>query len=75
MMKHLTKLSWVLLLSGCLLLSSCDKSEDDPFTGGDNYITSFVLKNGDQTITAAIDEDKIVVTAPATFSLASATAR
>ena len=74
MMKHLTKLSWVLLLSGCLLLSSCDKSEDDPFTGGDNYITSFVLKNGDQTITAAIDEDKIVVTAPATFSLASATA-
>ena len=74
MMKHLTKLSWVLLLSGCLLLSSCDKSEDDPFTGGDNYITSFVLKNGNQTITAAIDGDKIVVTAPATFSLASATA-
>lgn len=73
-MKLLIKHSWAFFLSGCLLLSSCDKTEDDPFTGGDNYITSFILKNGDQTVTAAIDEDKIIVTAPSTFSLTSATA-
>lgn len=73
-MKHSTRISWALLLSGLLLLSSCDKSEDDPFTGGDNYITSFVLKSGGQSVTAAIAEDKIIVTAPASFPLSSATA-
>ncbi len=74
-MKHyFTRISWALLLSGLLMLSSCDESEDDPFTGGDNYITSFVLRSGEQSVTAAIAEDKIIVTAPASFPLASATA-
>ncbi len=73
MMKKLTKLSWTLLLFGCLMLNSCEKISD-PFSGGDNYITSFILKSGDRQIRALIEDDKITITPSSGFLLDDATA-
>lgn len=73
-MRKMIKLSWVFLLIGCLFLTSCEDSEEDPFSGGDNYIASFILKNGDKKIKATIDMDTLIMTAPEDFDLSSATA-
>lgn len=53
--------------------SACG-DEDSAFSGGDNYITSFQLKQGDITLNASISSDEIVITAPETLSLTGATA-
>ena len=46
--------SLFLLLS---ILTSCN--EDDSFAGNDNYITSFTLTQGEQTISATFQGDTI----------------
>lgn len=53
--------------------AGCRKEKSD-FSGGDNYITSFQLKQGDMIFQAAISEGQIVLSAPEDFSLDNATA-
>ena len=65
------------LVAGCLLasvtlFSACKKKSD--FVGVDNYITSFSLKKGSSTFTAAITDSSIIIKAPEGYSLDSAVA-
>jgi hypothetical protein len=57
-----------------LLFASCDKEIDDPFSGTDNYIASFSLKQGETVLNASVTDGVITVTAPENFSLDGATA-
>lgn len=61
------------LLAGLLLFTACSK-EDDPFTGKDNYITSFSLKQGETVLNAVIADNVITIKAPEGLSLDGATA-
>lgn len=54
--------SLFLLLS---FLTSCN--EDDPFAGNDNFITSFTLTQGEQTISATFQGDTIRMLIPEGF--------
>ncbi len=54
--------SLFLLLS---ILTSCN--EDDSFAGNDNYITSFTLTQGEQTISATFQGDTIHMLIPEGF--------
>jgi hypothetical protein len=68
-MRKITKLL-VCLSCVALLAVACEKEETpNPFEGGDNHITSFVLKKGDVSYTAAIAADTITVTIPENVSL------
>ena len=58
-----------------LTLAACEKEDTpNPFEGGDNHITSFVLTKGDVSYTAAIAAGTITVTVPENVSLNGATA-
>lgn len=56
-----------------VFVCSCNKDES-PFSGGDNYISSFRLTQGDITLNAAISNGSMVLTAPENLSLEGATA-
>ncbi|WP_294140373.1 hypothetical protein [uncultured Sanguibacteroides sp.] len=49
--------------------------EDDPFTGTDNYVTSFTLTQGSNTLEAELVNDSIIIIAPATLTLQGAKAK
>jgi hypothetical protein len=61
-----------LLLIATLVSPACRKKNE--FQGHDNFITSFTLKKGTTTFTAAITDSSIVIKAPEGFSLDSAKA-
>lgn len=63
----------ILFLLATIFAYSCDKDESD-FTGKDCYISSFRLKQGDITLSAAISSGNIVITAPEKLSLSGAAA-
>lgn len=63
----------ILFLLATVFAYSCDKDESD-FTGKDCYISSFRLKQGDITLSAAISSGNIVITAPEKLSLSGAAA-
>lgn len=63
----------IYFLSIISLFISCKKNND--FIGKDNFITSFSLKKGGTTFTAAITDTTIIITVPEGFSLDSATAQ
>ncbi len=62
----LTGICVVLLLTGC-------QDDDDLFTGQDNFITSFSLKQDGTTYHASFYGDSIIVTVPENLSLNGAT--
>ena len=51
----------ILFVLACL--TGCDDS-NDPFEGTDNFITSFTLKQGDQSLVASFRGDTIVMNIP-----------
>jgi hypothetical protein len=53
--------------------TGCNKQDESPFTGGDNYISSFELKKDGVTLKAAISPNTIVITAPEHLLLSGAT--
>ena len=69
---NINKTALFLLLATGLSLAACKKSND--FIGHDNFITSFSLKKGGLTFSAAITDSSIIITAPDGFSLDSAIA-
>lgn len=72
-MNILNKNICLLILAITGLLSACS-SEDDPFAGKDNYITSFSLKQGDIEYKASISGNVITIKVPDGVSLTGATA-
>jgi len=62
-----------LLLVAGLSMAACKKTNDN-FQGHDNFITSFSLKKGGISFSAAITDSSIIITAPDGFSLDSAIA-
>jgi hypothetical protein len=69
---NINRTALFLLLATGLSLAACKKTND--FQGHDNFITSFSLKKGGMTFTAAITDSSIIITAPDGFSLDSAAA-
>lgn len=63
----------LLSLLGTILFSACSDDDSD-FNGGDSYITSFQLKQGDVTLSASISQTEIVITVPENLLLSGATA-
>ena len=65
----------MLLPAVALLAVACEKENTpNPFEGGDNHITSFVLTKGDVSYTAAIAAGTITMTVPENVNLNGATA-
>ena len=64
---------FVFALLTALLFTACSKT-DEPFTGKDNYISSFSLKQGETVLNAVISDKVITVSAPEGMTLAGATA-
>jgi|AGTN01.2.fsa_nt_gi hypothetical protein len=60
-------------IAAIFLLASCS-AEDDPFTGTDNYIASFSLKQGNVTYNASVLDKIITLKAPDGISLEGAVA-
>lgn len=69
---NINRTALLLLLVTGFSLAACNKKID--FVGRDNFITSFSLKKGGITFTAAITDSSIIITAPDGFSLDSAVA-
>jgi len=67
------KYLFIVLLTSLFTLAACNR-EDDPFTGKDNYITSFSLKQGETVLNAVISDNVITVKAPEGLSLDGAAA-
>lgn len=63
----------VFMLFAVLGITGCN-DKDDPFTGMDNYITSFILTQGSSSLKAELINDSIIITAPAALSLEGAKA-
>jgi hypothetical protein len=64
-----------LLLAGVFALAGCNKEkEEDPFTGTDNYITAFVLQQGNTVFNATIANRAITITVPEGLLLTDAKA-
>lgn len=75
MKKYLSRLTWSILATILALTgNSCSDNDEDPFAGTDNYIASFVLKNGNQSVKALISDETIVMSVPIDFQLINATA-
>jgi hypothetical protein len=68
------KLNILLLLMTAVFVAGCNKEEEFPFAGGDNYISSFELTKDGVTLKGAVSSGNIVITAPERFSLDGATA-
>jgi hypothetical protein len=64
------------LLFAALFATACNKEDEtpNPFEGTGNHITSFVIKKGDVSYTAAVAAGTITVTVPENASLDGATA-
>ncbi len=63
----------IISLLAPLFMVTCN-DDDSAFSGNDNHIASFQLKQGENTFYAAISQDKLTVTVPANLSLQGATA-
>jgi hypothetical protein len=63
----------VLLLAATVFIAGCNKQDESPFAGSDNYISSFELKKNGVTLKAAISPNTIVITAPEHLPLSGAT--
>jgi hypothetical protein len=63
----------IISLLAPLFMVACN-DDDSAFSGNDNHIASFQLKQGENTFYAAISQDKLTVTVPANLSLQGATA-
>jgi len=63
----------LLSLLATVFICSCDK-DDSPFSGSDNYISSFSLTQGGVTFNAEISLNSITISAPENLSLTGATA-
>ncbi|MDR0668124.1 MAG: hypothetical protein LBF90_05865 [Prevotellaceae bacterium] len=68
------KFSVLLLPVAAAFVAGCNKEEESPFTGSDNYIAAFALVKDGVTLKGAVSPDAIVVTAPERLSLSGATA-
>jgi hypothetical protein len=66
------KTACISLLAAAALVG-CNKDES-PFSGGDNYISSFRLEQNGVTLNGAVSDGGIVVTVPGNFSLEGAAA-
>ncbi len=64
--------SGLLLLFALVCFNSCNK-ETDLFSGSDNFLSTFQLKQGSLTLSATISTDSILITAPENLSLQGAT--
>jgi hypothetical protein len=65
---------FLLLLPTALLVAGCNREDDFPFSGNDNYIAAFTLEKDGITLKGAVSTETIVVTASEQFSLSGATA-
>jgi len=63
----------IITLLAALFMIACN-DHDSAFSGNDNNIVSFQLKQGEQSFHAAISEGNMVVTVPENLSLEGATA-
>jgi hypothetical protein len=74
-MRKITRLLACLSCVAALTLAACDKDETpNPFEGGDNHITSFVLKKDEVSYRAVIAPGTVTVTVPENVSLSGYTA-
>ena len=62
------------ILLAAALVAGCNKEDESPFAGSDNYIAAFTLVKDGVTLKGAISPDAIVITAPERLSLEGATA-
>jgi hypothetical protein len=66
---------FVLLSSAAMLVAGCNKDDESPFAGNDNYIAAFTLETNGITLKGAVSPEAIVISVPERLSLAGAVAK